>query len=60
MSQQNREFNNHLFLHCTVVAELWSVFLSVFGINWVMPHSTKEDFECWCNWRVGKAIKLVR
>uniref|UniRef100_A0A0V0GVC0 Putative ovule protein n=1 Tax=Solanum chacoense TaxID=4108 RepID=A0A0V0GVC0_SOLCH len=24
-----------------------------------MPHSTKEAFEHWCNWRVGKAIKPI-
>jgi len=48
-----------IFLHCTIDANLWSMFLSIFGINWVMPHSTKEAFEHWCNWRVGKAIKPI-
>ncbi|KAG5616403.1 hypothetical protein H5410_016227 [Solanum commersonii] len=48
-----------IFLHCTIDANLWSMFLSIFGINWVMRHSTQEVFECWYNWRVGKAIKPI-
>lgn len=42
MCHQNIESNNHLFLHCTVVAGLLCMFLSIFNINWAMPRSTKE------------------
>ncbi|KAG5593762.1 hypothetical protein H5410_034994 [Solanum commersonii] len=54
-----RNENSRLPIDVTIAADLWSLFLSIFGINWVMPHSTKEAFECWCNWRVGKAIKPI-
>ena len=47
----------HLFLHCSVATDIWSMFLSVFGFVWVMPNSIKEAYESWCSWRVGKSIK---
>jgi hypothetical protein len=27
---------NHLFLHCEVATEIWSAFLQLFGVDWVM------------------------
>jgi len=47
----------HLFLHCTVAADIWNMFLSVFGLAWVMPCSIKDAYESWSSWRVGKSIK---
>ena len=30
---------DHLFLHCPVAMDLWSMVLGLFGLSWVMPHS---------------------
>jgi hypothetical protein len=38
---------DHLFLHCVVALELWSVFFQLFGVAWVMPHSVSEMLGCW-------------
>ena len=47
----------HLFFHGKVAAGIWSMFLSVFGIAWVMRNSIKKVYESGCSWRVGKPIK---
>jgi hypothetical protein len=33
---------DHLFLHCRVATELWSMILQLFGVVWVMPQSGIE------------------
>uniref|UniRef100_A0A0V0GIP6 Putative ovule protein n=1 Tax=Solanum chacoense TaxID=4108 RepID=A0A0V0GIP6_SOLCH len=33
------------------------MFLSIFGLSWVMPQSFKEAYECWSCWEIGKAIR---
>lgn len=36
----------HLFLHCTVATDIWSMCI-------------KEAYERWCSWRAGKSIKKI-
>lgn len=36
MCKMNGESVDHL-LHCEVVCALWNIFLSRFGLSWVMP-----------------------
>lgn len=57
MCQMECESVRHLFLHCAVAADIWSMFLSIFGLSWVMPNTIKEAYESWCSWRVGNPSK---
>lgn len=57
LCQKEAESHSHLFLHCTITAELWNMFYSLFGLSWVMPNSIKEAFESWCCWKVDNTIK---
>jgi hypothetical protein len=41
------ESNNHLFLHCEVVRDLWSSLFYLFGVDWVMPRRLRELLVCW-------------
>ncbi|XP_075099232.1 uncharacterized protein LOC142176070 [Nicotiana tabacum] len=45
MCQSNSETINHLFLHCPVATDIWSMFLSLFGLRWTMPCSVTEVFK---------------
>lgn len=51
--------NRHLLLHCTIVTDIWGMFFSIFGRNWVMPQSIKEAYECWSKSKVDKSITLI-
>ncbi|WMV34161.1 hypothetical protein MTR67_027546 [Solanum verrucosum] len=57
LCQKAAESNRHFFLHCTVTANLWNMFYSLFGLSWVMPHSIKEAYESWYCWKVDSTIK---
>lgn len=59
MCQRNTESHNHLFLHCTVAASLWHMFLSLFGLRWVVPQNFKEAFESWSLWKVDSSIRKI-
>ncbi|XP_075081030.1 uncharacterized protein LOC142166245 [Nicotiana tabacum] len=59
MCQSNSETINHLFLHCPVVTDIWSMFLSLFEFRWTMPCSVKEVFVSWSSWKVEKSIKKI-
>jgi hypothetical protein len=37
MCKTSEESIDHLFLHCMVATELWSMILQLFGVVWVMP-----------------------
>jgi hypothetical protein len=37
MCKTSEESIDHLFLHCMVDTELWSMILQLFGVVWVMP-----------------------
>ena len=38
---------DHLFIHCSVARELWSLVFSVFGVWWVLPCHVLELLTCW-------------
>ncbi|XP_059633971.1 uncharacterized protein LOC132276526 [Cornus florida] len=40
--KQNRELVDHLLMHCSVAHDCWNLILGLFGMYWVMSHSTKE------------------
>ena len=35
MCKSNGESVDHLFLHCPVAMDLWSMVLGLFGVSWV-------------------------
>ena len=47
MCKSNGESVDHLFLHCPVAIDLWSMVLGLFGLSWVMPHSVLGLLGCW-------------
>ncbi|XP_060217918.1 putative acyl-activating enzyme 19 isoform X2 [Lycium barbarum] len=50
---------NHLFLHCPVATDVWNMFLTLFGLQWVIPHTVREVFVCWSSWKVGQVIRRI-
>ena len=44
MCKKSGELVNHLFLHCPIAYELWSMVWTLFGLLWVMPHSVTDLF----------------
>ena len=50
MCKCNGESIDHLFLHCPVAMNLWSMILGLFGVNWVMPQSIVGLLACWQGW----------
>lgn len=50
-----------LLLHCQVATRLWSVVLSLFGTQWVMPNTVKEALHSWVCRRGGevKGLEVV-
>ena len=50
MCKCNGESVDHLFLHCPVAMDLWSMVLGLFGVSWVMPKSVVELLACWQGW----------
>ena len=47
MCKKNRESVNHLFLHCSIASELWSMVWALFGLLWVMLQSVTDLFSSW-------------
>ena len=47
MCKSNGELVDHLFLHCPVAMDLWSMVLGLFGVTWVMPHTVLGLLGCW-------------
>ncbi len=47
MCKRSGESVDHLFLHCSVAMELWSLVFGIFGVHWVMPRTVLDLF---CNW----------
>ena len=43
----NGESVDHLFLHCPVAMDLWSMVSGLFGVSWVMPHTVLGLLGCW-------------
>ena len=47
MCKYNGELVDHLYLHCLVAMDLWSMVLGLFGVSWVMPKSVVGLLACW-------------
>jgi hypothetical protein len=47
MCLREGESVDHLFLHCSMAADLWSLVFGLFGVQWVMPRSVLDLFSCW-------------
>lgn len=47
MCQMELDSVRPLFLLCAVAADVWSMFLSVFGLAWVTPNTIEEAYESW-------------
>uniref|UniRef100_A0A2N9GE37 Reverse transcriptase domain-containing protein n=1 Tax=Fagus sylvatica TaxID=28930 RepID=A0A2N9GE37_FAGSY len=47
MCKQSGESVDHLFLHCLVASDLWSMVFGLFGVQWVMPHTVLDLFHGW-------------
>jgi hypothetical protein len=47
MCKQSGESVDHLFLHCLVATDLWSMVFGMFGVQWVMPHTVLDLFHGW-------------
>ena len=46
MCKCNGESIDHPLLHCPIASDLWSMFLGLFGVYWVMPKSVVELLAC--------------
>ena len=47
MCKCNSESIDHLFLHCLVAMDLWSMVFGLFGVSWVMLQSIVRLLACW-------------
>uniref|UniRef100_A0A0V0IET7 Putative ovule protein n=1 Tax=Solanum chacoense TaxID=4108 RepID=A0A0V0IET7_SOLCH len=52
MRKVEAESPGHLF-----TSDLWSMFLCIYGLKWITPHSLRKAYLSWCLWRVDKSIK---
>ena len=41
---------DHLLLHCSVAAKIWSFVFQLFGVEWVMPRGVLDLLAGWRNW----------
>ena len=39
---------DHLFIHCSVAFELWSLIFRMFGVQWVLP---EKVLDLLCGWQ---------
>ena len=63
MCKVDGESVDHLFLHCALARELWTMVFSLFGMHWVMPRRIVDVLACWQgrlgrhkNWVLWNAI----
>ena len=54
MCKVDEESADHLFLHCALARELWTMVFSMFGMRWVMPRRIVDVLACWKG-RLGEA-----
>ena len=47
MCKASGESIDHLFLHCPIARDLWSLAFSAFGVWWVMPCHILAILQCW-------------
>ena len=50
MCKCNDESVDHLFIHCPVAMDLWSMVLGLFGVSSVMPQLVVGLLACWQGW----------
>ena len=50
---------DHLFLHCSIAKDLWSMVFGLFGVSWVMPQSIVELLACWLGWFGGHRNGII-
>jgi hypothetical protein len=50
---------NHLFLHCEVATKMWSAFLQLFSVVWVMPHRVNELLGSWRGQMGNRSVALM-
>ncbi|WMV51891.1 hypothetical protein MTR67_045276 [Solanum verrucosum] len=41
------ETNKHLFLHCKVTTQVWTLFFNLASLNWCMLEHTADLLSCW-------------
>ena len=58
MCKDADESVDHLFLHCRVAKEIWSLAFRFVGIDWVLPHRVSDLLFGWWNW-FGKKFSSV-
>lgn len=46
-------------LLCMTASEILSMFISAFGITWVMPESIKDTVVSWSLWEVNSPISKI-
>ena len=47
MCKVDGESVDHLFLHCALARELWTMVFRLFGMHWVMPRRVVDVLACW-------------
>jgi hypothetical protein len=52
--EREREYVDHILLHCDVAYALWTNILNRFGMSWVMSKKIIDLFACW--WRSGRPM----
>ena len=57
MCRSDAESISHLFLHCRVAHQLWTVAWVMFGMVWVQPRTVREVLLSWERGRVGRRRK---
>ncbi|KAL3374552.1 hypothetical protein AABB24_006171 [Solanum stoloniferum] len=59
MCMKEAKTHNHVFLQCQIAADLWSMFLALFGLKWVMPQNIRDVLISWSCWKVDSTIKRI-
>ena len=59
MCETAGESVNHLLVHCSVAAQLWSIVLSIFGMSRVQSRTVVSVLQSWSGGRVGKRRRKV-
>jgi hypothetical protein len=49
LCKKNGESIDHILLLCDVVRDIWSYFLMLFGVEWVMPRRVLDLLTSWGN-----------
>ena len=47
LRKNDGESIDHLFIHCSLAKQLWDMFLTLFGVHWVMPQKLQDLIACW-------------